>query len=266
MSQRIPITMCHGIDADHAEKPLTVEHFDTLVGEAAALGFESIDYDRLEAWRAGRGELPERAMMFDFDHPARSMRYEIHEVLSRYGYTGTLFINTGPMKQDWAGKSYGECMTWGEIGELVEAGWKIGAHTVNHPNLSKLSLEDPGGERLRAELEECDDTIEQHLGIRPRDFAFTGTSFSTVARDEVAKRYRFGRLWITQAYYQVDGEKIRYAELVGVPGEDEADGGPPHAARYITRDTDPHLLPSMEFQALIHDPQAFRRYLEGALP
>jgi peptidoglycan/xylan/chitin deacetylase (PgdA/CDA1 family) len=265
MAQRIPITMCHGIDADSTEKPLTPEHFDVLAREAAELGFESIDYDRLEAWRAGRADIPERAVMFDFDHPVKSMRHEIHDVLSRYGYTGTLFINTAPMKPDYAGPPYGECMTWDEIGELMEAGWKIGAHTVNHPNLSELSIEDPDGEKLRSELEECDNTIERRLGVRPRDFAFTGTSFSSMARDEVARRYRFGRLWITQAYYQVDGKKIRYADLVGVPGEDESDGGPPHAARYITRDMDPYLLPSMEIQALIYEPQAFRRYLKGAV-
>jgi len=36
------------------------------------------------------------------------------------------------------------------------------------------------------------------------------------------------------------------------------DGGPPHSVRYITKDTDTHRLPSMEYDA-------FRSYLEGAL-
>ena len=43
------------------------------------------------------------------------------------------------------------------------------------------------------------------------------------------------------------------------------DGGPPMAARYITRDSNPYRLPSMEFQALIHEPDAFRKYLEWPL-
>ena len=49
------------------------------------------------------------------------------------------------------------------------------------------------------------------------------------------------------------------------PEPDEADGGPPNSARYITEHTDPHRLPSMELQALINDPDDFRAYLEGAL-
>jgi hypothetical protein len=83
-----------------------------------------------------------------------------------------------------------------------------------------------------------------------------------VAEREVKQRYRFGRLWIVGSEYEADGRTIRYADLVGVPGEDEEDGGPPHAARYITRETDPYRLPSMELQRLLHAPGAFRRYLE----
>ena len=193
--------------------------------------------------------------MFDFDHPLKSIHSQIHPILARFGFRGNLFVNTGPMELP-----DDECMTWDEMGGLVEAGWHIGAHTVSHPDLSRLSLEDPDGEKLRAELEECDATLHEKIGVRPRDFAFTGTSFSSIAKAEVARRYRFGRLWIVGSIYQVDGRKIRYAELVGVPGEDEADGGPPRAARYITRDTDPYLLPSMELQALIYEPAAFRRW------
>ena len=261
---RIPITMCHGT-RDQGDYPLTVEHFDALIRTAREMGFSSIDYNQLAAWRDGTGELPEQPIMFDFDHPVKSMRYEVHEVLSRYGYTGNLFINTGPMDPDSEG--YGsETMTWDEARELVDLGWHIGAHTVTHPNLSELSVEDPSGEKLRRELEGCDATLEEQLGIRPQDFAYTGTSWSSMAEQLVMQRYRFGRLWIIGAQYQADGKKVRYAEMVGVEGDDEADGGPPMAARYIRRDTPPYLLPSMEFQSsLMHRTEAFRAYLEGAL-
>ena len=79
------------------------------------------------------------------------------------------------------------------------------------------------------------------------------------------KRYRFGRLWFISSQYTVDGSPMRVADLVGVAGPDEDDGGPPHAARYVTEESDPYRLPSMEIQALLHEPAAFRAYLEGAL-
>jgi len=156
-------------------------------------------------------------------------------------------------------------MTWEEIGELAEAGWHLGAHTVTHPNFSQLSQEDPTGAKLRQELEECDATLEKNVGIQPQDFAFTGTSWISLAEAAVKTRYRFGRLWIMGVEYQADGKTMRYADLVGVSGPDEADGGPPCAVRYITEDSDPYRLPSMEIQALICTPEAFRAYLEGAI-
>ena len=261
---RIPITMCHGI-GDSGDYPLTEEHLDTLVSIARELDFESINYDHLAAWRDGAAGLPERPIMFDFDHPVKSMRAGIHEVLARHGYRGNLFINTGWM--DPATEGYGtETMTWDEVRELVDAGWHIGAHTVTHPDLSKLVAEDPDGEKLQWELETCDATIERELGLCPRDFAFTGTSWSSVAEARVMERYRFGRLWIVGPEYQADGKTVRYAELAGVEGDDEPDGGPPAAARYITATTPPYRLPSMEIQrSLIYSPEAFGAYLEGAL-
>ncbi len=267
---RIPITMSHGTDQIPGKRnPLTQEHFAQLIAIAHELGFQSISYDQLAAWRRQGAGLPERPIMFDFDHPMKSMRHEVLPVLARYGYTANLFINTGLMDDmyragvpDFAER---EVLLWEEAAELAAAGWQIGAHTVTHPNLSELSQQDPSGERLRAELAQCDATIERHLGIAPQDFAFTGTSWSSIAEREVKARYRFGRLWIIGAEYQVDGRATRYADLVGAPGADEADGGPPHAARYITRESDPYRLPSLEINRLIFAPEAFRAYLQGAL-
>ena len=268
MPLRIPITMCHGIVTE-GDRPLTVDHLDGLVRIASEMGFESIDYDDLAAWRAGSDTLPERPIMFDFDHPVRSMRYEVRDVLATRGYTGNLFIYTSPYDPEYDRPLPWDAaldhLTWDELGELREAGWHIGAHTISHPNLSELAAEDPDGRIIATELDRSNETIRRHLGFVPADFAFTGTSWSSIAEREVKKRYRFGRLWIIGSEYTADGRTVRYADLAGTAGPDEPDGGPPHASRYITAESGPYRLPSMELQALIHDPAAFRAYLEGAL-
>jgi peptidoglycan/xylan/chitin deacetylase (PgdA/CDA1 family) len=274
MAVRIPITMCHGTQpADTPARPgvgvLTQEHFRAQMRLAHDLGFRSVSYDDLAAWRAGTGPLPPRPIMLDFDHPVRTMRYQVREVLDEFGYRANLFVNTGLLDEMYAAPlpppEARRLMTWEELGELRDAGWHLGAHTVTHPNLSQLSQEDPSGDRLRAELDGNNATLKARLGIEPRDFAFTGTSWSSAAEAEVKRRYRFGRLWIIGATYQVDGQPQRYAELVGAPGPDEPDGGPPAAARYVTRDGDPYRLPSMDLQYLIYDLDAFRQYLTAAL-
>jgi peptidoglycan/xylan/chitin deacetylase (PgdA/CDA1 family) len=185
----------------------------------------------------------------------------IWPIMERFGYTGNLFIHTSPMEK--GDDRY--TMTWDEVRDLLEAGWHIGAHMHHHYNLDYLAKQDPSGGLMREQLETCDDLIHRYLGIVPKDFAFTGTTWSRVAEEEVKKRYRFGRLWTVGTHYNTDEGEIRYADLVGVPGADEADGGPPHAARYITRDCDPYRLPSMDLEHLIFEYDAFRKYLEGAL-
>ena len=240
---RIPITMCHGIrpTPGGAATPhaLPVEHFDRLMKIAADMGFESISYNDLATWRDGSAALPQHPIMIDFDHPVKSMRHEVSNILDRYGFKGNLFIYTSPYDPTYdrplSLPQTPEHMTWGEIGELMEAGWHIGAHTISHPNLSELSLEDPSGEILRLELDQCNEVIRENLGFVPKDFAFTGTSWSSKAEQEVMARYRFGRLWIVGSEYQVDGKAVRYADLVGSSEPDEADGGPPNSARYISR-------------------------------
>ena len=61
------------------------------------------------------------------------------------------------------------------------------------------------------------------------------------------------------------GGEIRYAAQVGSSGKDELDGGPPIESRYITANTDPLKLPSMELEHLIFEFDAYRQYLDGVL-
>lgn len=272
-TERIPIHMSHGIDRvprapSAGRQSLSAAQFDELYRIAHDMGCESIGYDDLEKWRNGTGSLPRRPLMIDFDHPTITMRFEVNDTMQRYGFRPTLFVNTAGIEAQAKGPlpklEERPFMTWDEVGELVKAGWYIGSHTVNHPNLSDLSVKDPTGARLAEELDQNNETIERRLGIKSRDFAYTGTSFSTQAEREVKKRYRFGRLWIVRSMYNMDGKEMRYADVVGVPGADEADGGPPKAARYITRNSNPYRLPSMDTNYLIHDAGPFRRYLEEA--
>ena len=82
---RIPILMSHGIDPFN-EIPLTVEHFARLMKIAKDMGFESINYDDLERWQKGEANPAKHPIMIDFDHPAKSIRYEINDILKDLGF------------------------------------------------------------------------------------------------------------------------------------------------------------------------------------
>ncbi|MEX2247189.1 MAG: polysaccharide deacetylase family protein [Dehalococcoidia bacterium] len=266
---RIPITMSHGTNRGRYFTPkprwrdfppLSIRRFERYLQIAAELGFHSISYDGLASWRQG-GALPDRPIMFDFDHPNISIHREIFPAMRHAGFTANLFIDTARMEK----VDDSRYMTWDDVRELVASGWHIGAHLHNHYNLAYLAKKDPTGGLIREQMDTCDAIIERHLGIVPRDFAYTTTTWSAAAEREVAKRYRFGRLWTIGAHYETDAGTVRYADLAGILGDDEPDGGPPIAARYITKETHPYRLPSLDFEFLIYDYDAFRRYLEGSL-
>ena len=261
---KIPSIMCHGVNA-----VLRIERFAEYYKIVRELGFDSINYTDLEQWRAGKQKLPAHPILFDFDHPVRSIHDQIFPVMSKFGFRGNLFVNTQPMEDaaapDGPADLKAQVMSWDDMRALVAVGWQIGAHTHTHPSLSKLGAADPSGASIRLEMETNDTILQREFGQPPKDFAFTGTTWSRVAEQEAKKRYRFGRLWIIGSMYEADGQPIRFAELAGVAGPDEADGGPPVAARYITEATDPYRLPSMELGQLIVEYPAFRAYLTQAM-
>src|SRR5262249_28115862 len=58
-------------------------------------------------------------------------------------------------------------LTWGDVHALVGLGFSVGAHTVNHPILSRVDIE-----RARAEVVGSRDMIASALGRIPRAFAY----------------------------------------------------------------------------------------------
>jgi len=267
---RIPITMSHGTTRGpyfmpkprwRDLPPLDAAGFERYFRIAAGLGFASISYDDLEAWRERDAPLPARPIMFDFDHPNLSIHREVWPIMRRYGFTGTLFVNTGAMEKE----SRRRFMSWDDIRELIADGWGIGSHMHHHVGLDYLARVDPGGALIREEMKMCDAILHQHLGITSRDFAYTMTTWSDAAERAVRQRYRFGRLWIVGAHVDTDRGKMRFADLAGVAGADERDGGPPAAARYITKSTRPYRLPAMDLEHLIYGYDAFRQYLNQAI-
>ncbi|HEY8171954.1 MAG TPA: polysaccharide deacetylase family protein [Dehalococcoidia bacterium] len=240
--------------------PLDAGRFERYFQIASEAGCTSISYDDLASWRDGDAALPSHPILFDFDHPNKSIRHEVFPLMQEYGFKGTLFVNTAATEKQ-GDRRY---MTWDEIGDLVAGGWGIGAHMHHHVGLAYLARKDPSGGLIREEMDTCDAILEERLGIRPRDFAYTTTTWSEVAEVEVKRRYRSARLWTIGSHIDTDEGKVRFAELAGIEGEDESDGGPPLAARYITKDTHPYRLPAMDFEYLVYEYDAFTAYLNGA--
>lgn len=99
-----------------------------------------------------------RAVAITFDDAFRSVRELAFPILSRLGFTATVFVPTAfagrdqpmswPGVDHWLGGVHGDelyPMSWEELRELVGAGWEIGSHTRTHarlPCLGEAELDD----------------------------------------------------------------------------------------------------------------------------
>jgi peptidoglycan/xylan/chitin deacetylase (PgdA/CDA1 family) len=100
-------------------------------------------------------------------------------ILRERGLRATVYVTTGLIGKPnpWmAPESGARMMTVDELRELAAAGFEIGAHTVTHPDLSRLGFD----ECLR-EMRESRDELERALGVEVRTFAYPSCHYGAAA-------------------------------------------------------------------------------------
>lgn len=108
-------------------------------------------------------------------------------ILLERGMPFTLYVSTQHIE---SGESrYGEeasaPLTWQMIEEMLESGlMTLGSHTHTHADLRLLDAD-----RIEWELEECDQRLQQRLGLTPRHFAYPWGYWSDAADALVRSRY-----------------------------------------------------------------------------
>jgi peptidoglycan/xylan/chitin deacetylase (PgdA/CDA1 family) len=118
----------------------------------------------------------------------------IHEyalpVLHRYGFTATIFLvphycgknNSWPSQ--WTSIPRGPLLSWVEIGEMGKYGIDVGAHTLTHPDLTKMPLS-----QAEEEITQSKKIIEDHVGTEIRMFAYPYGRYDSGIREIVRKHF-----------------------------------------------------------------------------
>jgi peptidoglycan/xylan/chitin deacetylase (PgdA/CDA1 family) len=105
------------------------------------------------------------ALCLTFDDGFRSFRKYALPVLLEWRVPATLFVVSGycGRTKGWqssqAASEGDHLLDWSELREIADAGVVIGAHTVNHPNLTRLS-----DQQARQEMRDSRDQIEDRIG------------------------------------------------------------------------------------------------------
>jgi peptidoglycan/xylan/chitin deacetylase (PgdA/CDA1 family) len=133
-----------------------------------------------------------RRIALTFDDGTASLHENALPVLRDLSAPATVFLTTGWLGRDnrWptmpADAPRMSMLDWDQVGDLHGAGWKIEAHTVNHPDLRDLP-----DDEIDRELEECDLAIEKAVGERPTVFAYPYGHHDARVETRASSRYRF---------------------------------------------------------------------------
>ena len=152
-------------------------------------GYRSIDLlDAVEHLRTG-DPVPPRALVITIDDGYESVYREAFPILQEHGMTATVFVTTGEQPgrnpSDRFPSMEGQPMvSWKELSEMVAAGFSVGAHTLTHPDLTRLSASN-----AEAEIVGAKSILEDRLGVGVRSFAYPHGKYDRRTHELVAEHY-----------------------------------------------------------------------------
>jgi peptidoglycan/xylan/chitin deacetylase (PgdA/CDA1 family) len=109
----------------------------------------------------------EKLVAITFDDGYLDFYTHAFPILSRYGFTASVFLPTAYIGDSAVRFKGIDCLTWGQVRELRRAGMEFGSHTVTHPRLSEV-----GSEQLLREVADSKCEIEQRIGEAATSFAY----------------------------------------------------------------------------------------------
>ena len=196
----IPVLMYHRVpDAPIATKPrtfVTRENFEKQLRFFARRGLQAITFRDYLAFSRGDRALPEfprKPFILTFDDGYRDNFLNMLPLARKYGFKGVLFLlgdfsAGGNFWDTGEDVEANKLMTREQKKAFVDNGWEIGAHTLSHPDLTRLSDED-----VLHELRESRARIELELQTKVVSFAYPFGAHDDRVKDLVRQSgFEFG--------------------------------------------------------------------------
>lgn len=175
----------HSIDDSGSVVSYPEALFDRLLASFRKQGVPIVSLEQLLASPQQQG------VALTFDDGMRSVFTHALPVLQRYDATAHVFITTNAIGREtlWPEQPAGipgfEMLSWDEVEQLHAAGIHIEGHTLSHPDLRTLSVD-----QIQDECEQSDAHLERVLGKKPDFFAYPFGYHNAAVRECVRQRYR----------------------------------------------------------------------------
>lgn len=246
----IPVLNYHAIDdtdahLSSANVSVSLQAFTEQVQWLHKEGYTSVTKDELRAVVLNGKKIHDKKVLFTFDDGYYSLYKYGMPILSKHGFTATLFLSTSFIgstydQGDFQFVQHDRQLTWDEIKELSRNGWSLQSHGYKHTRLNNLSKGD-----LVKEVTLSKSIIEQNLGTVVDEFAFPyGIYTNQVLMQLKAAGYQF-------AYSVHSGKLMPHARRYRLPrieinNSDTMDS-------FITKVTTGYISPENERRSKLRD-------------
>lgn len=196
LSQQIPILMYHSISQvnrhtghPYYETRTSPEAFMTQMRLLHEHSYLSITLEDA-LLRLRRRQPSSHQFVITFDDGYRDFYTHAFPVLRQYGFGATVYLPTAYISNHRCQFNGLDNLTWHEVRELQAAGVRFGSHTVSHPQLRFLSLDN-----IWSELHDSKAAIEDKLGAQIDSFSYpfafpeTDRGFTARLRDMLKRCY-----------------------------------------------------------------------------
>jgi peptidoglycan/xylan/chitin deacetylase (PgdA/CDA1 family) len=174
----VPVLMYHVIapappGAKYAGLWVAPQALQAQVDALAKAGYTAVTLDDVVAAWNGKPTLPPKPVVLTFDDGYLSQGKDAGAILKARGWPGVLYLA-------WHNLGTPGGISRTRIKQMIRDGWEIGAHTINHVDLTTL---DAAG--LRHEVGGSRDKIREAFGVPVNSFCYPAGRFDPAVEDAV---------------------------------------------------------------------------------
>jgi peptidoglycan/xylan/chitin deacetylase (PgdA/CDA1 family) len=177
---RVPILAYHSIDNSGSVISIDTTIFKDQMRFLKDYSFNVISLDEVVMRIRKRTPFAEKSIAITFDDGFKNVYTDAFPVLKEYGFNATVFLTTNYCEKlnNWPSQPDSikaqPLLSWADVKEMSRSGMQFGAHTHNHPSLTKVPMKDAENEILLSKK-----VIEDKLQEEINSFAYPYGDFNT---------------------------------------------------------------------------------------
>nr|MDO8134552.1 polysaccharide deacetylase family protein [Candidatus Njordarchaeum guaymaensis] len=178
--QEVSVLAYHSVGSNGSFYTVTLEQFQRHM-EYLRRNYEIVSLRDIRDFVEKRKSLPHKCVALTFDDGYYDNYLNVYPYLRKYGLPAAIFVTVGYVHEHMPLDDIPlKMLGWREIVEMSRNNIDVGAHTVAHPDLCEISLED-----ARQEIVQSKEQIEKETGSSVDFFAYPRGSYSNEVVDLV---------------------------------------------------------------------------------